>query len=79
MAEEGSISRDKERMDEFCRENGFVGWFETSAKNEEGTGIHEATQFLVQKVLDYSPKKKIRGTKVNINQKPKPEEDSCTC
>ena len=32
------------------RENGFAGWFETSAK--ENTNIHEAVRFLVEKILE---------------------------
>nr|XP_015816801.2 ras-related protein Rab-32 isoform X1 [Nothobranchius furzeri] len=37
------------RLDSFCRENGFVGWFETSAK--ENTNIEEATHYLVEHIL----------------------------
>lgn len=37
------------RMDDFCRERGFVGWFETSAK--ENINIDEAARFLVNKIL----------------------------
>lgn len=37
-----------ERMDEYVRENGFAGWFETSAK--ENINIDEAARALVNKV-----------------------------
>lgn len=37
------------RMDDFCRERGFTGWFETSAK--ENINIDEAARFLVNKIL----------------------------
>lgn len=37
------------RMDEYCKEKGFSGWFETSAK--ENVNIEEAARFLVNKVL----------------------------
>ncbi len=36
------------KMDEFCKDKGFIGWFETSAK--ENIGVDEAAQFLVSKV-----------------------------
>ncbi|KAH8410978.1 hypothetical protein KR222_004518, partial [Zaprionus bogoriensis] len=38
-----------ERMDEYVRENGFAGWFETSAK--ENINIDEAARALVNKIL----------------------------
>lgn len=44
------INKSKKEMDEFCTEQGFVGWFETSAK--ENKNIHEAVRFLVQKILE---------------------------
>lgn len=36
------------KMDEYCREKGFAGWFETSAK--ENINIEEAARSLVNKV-----------------------------
>lgn len=36
------------KMDEYCREKGFAGWFETSAK--ENINIEEAARSLVHKV-----------------------------
>jgi hypothetical protein len=35
-------------MDEFCSENGFAKWFETSAK--ENINIEAAMQFLISEV-----------------------------
>ena len=40
-------------MDNYCNENGFIGWFETSAK--DNLGIEEAARALVQAVLDNDP------------------------
>jgi GTPase SAR1 family protein len=36
------------QMDDFCRENGFVTWFRTSAK--ENTNIEESFQCLINEV-----------------------------
>jgi Ras-related protein Rab-32 len=41
---------DAARLDEFCREHNFAGWFATSAK--ENIGIDEAFQFLIEKILE---------------------------
>lgn len=37
------------QMDQFCKEHGFTGWFETSAK--DNINIDEATRFLVGNML----------------------------
>lgn len=36
------------KMDEYCKENGFTAWFETSAK--DNINIDEAARALVSKV-----------------------------
>lgn len=46
LAKEGLV---KEQMEEFCREKGFVGWYETSAK--ENINVETAAKFLVSKVI----------------------------
>ncbi|KAG5678566.1 hypothetical protein PVAND_008229 [Polypedilum vanderplanki] len=38
-----------QKMDEYCRQNGFAGWFETSAK--DNTNIEESAKALVSKIL----------------------------
>ncbi|KAL9655145.1 hypothetical protein ABK040_008921 [Willaertia magna] len=45
-----AINKSKEEMDQYCEENGFCSWFETSAK--EDTKIAEAAAFLVKKILE---------------------------
>ncbi|XP_053703177.1 metabotropic glutamate receptor 5-like isoform X1 [Synchiropus splendidus] len=37
------------KMEQFCKEHGFVGWFETSAK--DNLNISEAANFLVQHIM----------------------------
>eukprot|EP01087_Luapelamoeba_hula_P025040 TRINITY_DN974_c0_g1_i1.p1 TRINITY_DN974_c0_g1~~TRINITY_DN974_c0_g1_i1.p1 ORF type:complete len:226 (-),score=37.42 TRINITY_DN974_c0_g1_i1:151-780(-) len=39
----------KEVMDEYCKENGFVSWFATSAK--ENTNVDEAVASLIETIL----------------------------
>jgi len=45
----GNYNQKPEDMDEYCQRHGFVGWADTSAK--ENTGIDEAAGHLVQNVL----------------------------
>ncbi|XP_011814838.1 PREDICTED: ras-related protein Rab-32 [Colobus angolensis palliatus] len=42
-------SQSPSQMDQFCKEHGFAGWFETSAK--DNINIEEAARFLVEKIL----------------------------
>lgn len=44
------------KMDEYCKEKNFAGWFETSAK--ENINIEEAARFLVNKVSNNCSHKK---------------------
>ncbi|XP_060910938.1 ras-related protein Rab-38b [Labrus mixtus] len=37
------------KMDQFCKDHGFVGWFETSAKDNQN--ISEAANFLVKHIM----------------------------
>lgn len=42
-------SQSPSEMDQFCKDHGFTGWFETSAK--DNINIDEATRFLVENML----------------------------
>jgi len=44
---------DKEMMDKFCKENNFISWFETSAK--DNINIDEAGNCLVEHILTHDP------------------------
>ncbi|CAG0887289.1 unnamed protein product, partial [Darwinula stevensoni] len=47
LPKEGTVT-EPAKMEEFCKEKGFLGWFDTSAK--DNIGIDEALHFLVSKV-----------------------------
>jgi Ras-related protein Rab-32 len=42
---------DKGQLDKFCEEKNFVGWFDTSAK--QNINIDKAAKFLVEKILEH--------------------------
>jgi len=44
------VTVDAEVLDKFCAENGFIGWFETSA--QKNVNIDEAMKFLIGKILE---------------------------
>lgn len=46
---EGIVNKASE-MDKFCEEKGFLGWYDTSAK--ENINIDDAAKFLVKKILE---------------------------
>ncbi|XP_076606037.1 ras-related protein Rab-38b [Chaetodon auriga] len=43
------LSSNSIKMDQFCKDHGFVGWFETSAK--DNLNIAEAANFLVKHIM----------------------------
>lgn len=42
-------SQSPSQIDQFCKDHGFIGWFETSAK--DNINIDEATRFLVENMI----------------------------
>ncbi|XP_043486154.1 ras-related protein Rab-32 isoform X2 [Polistes fuscatus] len=72
------------KMDEYCKEKKFVGWFETSAK--ENINIEEAAKFLVNKILQNDQIMKgnesqdqTDGERFALNQSPVSSKKSCSC
>jgi len=74
------------QMDQYCKENSFAGWFETSAK--DNTGIDKAAKFLISKILENKVTEKpqeqgvIRpgpDTKGTDKEPPKPPSGLCSC
>ncbi|XP_043924764.1 ras-related protein Rab-32 [Protopterus annectens] len=67
-------------MDDFCKENGFAGWFETSAK--ENRNIEEATRFLVENILANNkglPSEDVDVTKIKLDQPPLTADSQSQC
>ena len=58
------ITIDKEALDKYVQDNGFIGWFQTSAS--ENVNIDDAMKYLITKVLDVA------------SQIPQPKPDSDT-
>jgi len=70
---------DKEALDKFVKENGFIGWFETSA--QQNTNIDKGMKYLISKILDVAAKNPVTRPAdediVNLNE-PKPKADNKT-
>jgi len=67
------------QLDTYCEEHGFVGWFDTSAK--DGTNIERAAQFLVGDILKNDNRRitSDKGPTVDIKQEPAKAEGGCPC
>ena len=46
-----TASVDAEHLNKFCEENGFIGWFDTSAKMD--INVEEAVRTLVRNILSH--------------------------
>ena len=60
LASEGFLGN-MSQLDDYCKEKGFAGWFETSAK--ENIGIDEAARCLVAKVSREKEREREEGRK----------------
>ncbi|KAJ6228267.1 ras-related protein rab-32 [Anaeramoeba flamelloides] len=59
--EESSWNKTKKGMDKICEEQGYIGWFETSAKTDQN--ISNSIEFLLDYVLDNKIEKSNSSTK----------------
>ncbi|KAJ7388399.1 rab32, member RAS oncoprotein [Desmophyllum pertusum] len=66
---------DEDKLNQFCQEHGFIGWFPTSAKEDKN--IDESMRLLVQGILSVSGESKkpelgdciaLRGTSLKSSQ-----------
>jgi len=75
----GIFNQQRANMDTFCEENGFIGWFETSAAL--GVGIDDATRCLLEKIFQDTsllPKKQQQEVIVPRRRK-EPQNDTGCC
>jgi len=78
-----SFDKTDQEMDEYAQQHGFIGWFETSAK--ENKGIDEAARALVQYILEHEDKRPVQADPSIIRAddpapEPKSDGDSgCSC
>ncbi|KAJ6235058.1 ras-related protein rab-32 [Anaeramoeba flamelloides] len=59
--EESSWNKTKKEMDTICEEQGYIGWFETSAKT--GQNVSESVEFLLDYILKNNIEKANSSTK----------------
>jgi hypothetical protein len=67
-------------LDQFCKDNGFIGWFETSAKEENGN-VNESCQYIINEVLKSTPSfdENTEERSNIIEQKNEVVDQKCTC
>ncbi|XP_008834923.1 ras-related protein Rab-32 [Nannospalax galili] len=74
-------SQSPSQLDQFCKDHGFTGWFETSAK--DNINIDEATRFLVENILANDqnfPREENDMDKIKLGEEPfttKPRSQCC--
>jgi len=69
--------QEQNEMKKFCEENGFIGWFETSAKDD--IGIDDAANCLINTIMNYydiTPKPKARTLHLSAPLPP-PSKNCC--
>jgi len=79
---------EKEMMDRYCKENSFIGWFSTSAK--DNIGIDEGSNNLIETILKHDPKVQGRSAQTDMKKtdtidlskslpRQQEQKDSCKC
>ena len=67
---------DADAMDNFCKENGFIGWMKTSAKT--GENVEDAVKKLVTNVLKNEIPQEVKGNvTVTAQQENTAKKSSC--
>jgi len=56
LGKEGFLKTEQE-MNEYCQQHGFIGWYETSAK--ENKGIDDAAKALVKYILEHEDRRPV--------------------
>ncbi|XP_071354814.1 ras-related protein Rab-32-like isoform X2 [Trachinotus anak] len=67
-------------LDSFCRDNSFVGWFETSAK--DNINIDEAGALLVKQMMlcdTESTSEEHHGDRIKVSQAPRESQSQSWC
>lgn len=79
----GTLHKTKTEMDDFCREHGFAGWFETSAKDDKNvaTAFNALVDYVLAATTDLPSEEQKTGNTVKPtgNRAGKREEDKCKC
>ncbi|XP_029352459.1 ras-related protein Rab-32a [Echeneis naucrates] len=73
-------SNNTAQMDNFCKETGFLGWFETSAK--DNINVDEAARFLVENILANDkglPYEESNGDRIKLDQETVAAESKSGC
>ena len=77
LCPDGKWAKTPEEMEEFCKENNFLHFFETSARHR--TNVDEAAKYLVKYVMDnkIEPSSAKDPNGVDINQPVQPPKKGC--
>ncbi|XP_067312216.1 ras-related protein Rab-32 [Pseudorasbora parva] len=64
-------------LEKICKEKGFIGWFQTSAK--ENINVDKAAEFLVKHILQTNDElvKEEQNMQINLKQQTKPNSACC--
>ncbi|CAG8456122.1 7094_t:CDS:2 [Ambispora gerdemannii] len=81
LLKDGYSNKSESEMIKYCEENGFVKWFDTSAK--ENHNVDEAARYLVSQILEIEqrnqgkPRENRNGGVINIHEEQQYTHNSC--